>query len=101
MRIAWFSPLPPIRSGVAAYSAELVEALNPTHAIDCFVDHPRSFSSVGGQGLSRLTPARVFNAHDFVWRQQRDPYDLAVYQLGNASCHDYMWAYLVRYPGLV
>ena len=24
-----------------------------------------------------------------------------VYQLGNAPCHDYMWAYLVRYPGLV
>jgi len=24
-----------------------------------------------------------------------------VYQLGNAPCHDYMWAYLARYPGLV
>jgi glycosyltransferase involved in cell wall biosynthesis len=26
---------------------------------------------------------------------------LITYQLGNASCHDFMWAYLVRYPGLV
>jgi glycosyltransferase involved in cell wall biosynthesis len=24
-----------------------------------------------------------------------------VYQLGNASCHDYTWPYLVRFPGLV
>jgi glycosyltransferase involved in cell wall biosynthesis len=24
-----------------------------------------------------------------------------VYQLGNAPCHDYMWAYVARYPGLV
>ena len=29
------------------------------------------------------------------------PYDLIVYQLGNDSCHDYMWPYLVRHPGLV
>ena len=28
-------------------------------------------------------------------------YDLTVFQLGNASCHDYMWAYLFHYPGLV
>jgi hypothetical protein len=26
-----------------------------------------------------------------VWRHRRDPYDLVVYQLGNAPCHDYMW----------
>jgi len=43
----------------------------------------------------------VFDAHDFVWKQRRTPYDLVVYQLGNASCHGYMWAYLARYPGLV
>ena len=43
----------------------------------------------------------MFDAHDFVWKQQRAPYDLIVYQLGNARWHDYMWAYLVAYPGLV
>ena len=43
---------------------------------------------------------RVFNAHDFVWKHQRAPYDLVVYQLGNARWHDYMWAYLAAYPGL-
>src|ERR1700681_55788 len=57
MRVAWFSPLPPTRSGI--------------------------------------------DAHDFVWRRQRAPYDLVVYQLGNAPCHDYIWAYLAAYPGLV
>src|SRR2546430_14883766 len=80
MSIAWFSPLPPIRSGVAAYSAELLPHLERTLTID------------------RFDEAR---AHDFVWKQQRTPYDLVVYQLGNAPCHDYMWAYLARYPGLV
>ena len=28
-------------------------------------------------------------------------YDLVVYQLGNATCHEFMWPYLMRYPGLV
>jgi len=80
MRIAWFSPFPPERSGIAAYSAELVPLLSATHGIDRV---PES------------------GAHDFVWKHRRQPYDLVVYQLGNAPCHDYMWAYLAAYPGLV
>jgi glycosyltransferase involved in cell wall biosynthesis len=36
-----------------------------------------------------------------VWRHRRHPYDLVVYQLGNSASHDFMWAYLFRYPGLV
>jgi glycosyltransferase involved in cell wall biosynthesis len=80
MRIAWFSPFPPERSGIAAYSVEIVPLLSAAHAIDRV---PES------------------GAHDFVWKHRRHPYDLIVYQLGNAPCHDYMWAYLAAYPGLV
>jgi hypothetical protein len=80
MRLAWFSPLPPARSGVAAYSAELVPLLKREFALDCF---PES------------------RAHDFVWQHRRRPYDLTVYQLGNAPFHDYMWPYLASHPGLV
>jgi glycosyltransferase involved in cell wall biosynthesis len=80
MRVAWFSPLPPVRSGIAAYSAALVPRLAAGGAIDAFAEA---------------------NAHDFVWMHRRAPYDLVVYHLGNASCHDYIWAYLARYPGLV
>ena len=47
----------------------------------------------------RRARRRLAAAHDFVWRHRRAPYDLVVYQLGNASCHDYMWGYLFRYPG--
>src|SRR6266567_2951745 len=80
MRLAWFSPLPPARSGIAAYSDELLPLLDAGHQID------------------RFPEAR---AHDFLWMARRTPYDLVVYQLGNAPCHDYMWAYLARYSGLV
>ena len=124
MRIAWFSPLPPVRSGIATYSAELLPRLGPEFDVHCFVDCTSDTSARGDQHFSWLnstsgaaaggrrggegplsSPERrapvVFDAHDFVWKQQRIPYDLVVYQLGNAPCHDYMWAYLARYPGLV
>jgi glycosyltransferase involved in cell wall biosynthesis len=93
--LAWFSPLPPIRSGISRYSAELLPALAERYAIDVFVDgDPAGVDSPD----PRLT---VRSAHDFVWMHGREPYDLVVYQLGNATFHDYMWGYLARYPGLV
>src|SRR5687768_10633435 len=91
MRLAWFSPMPPVRSGIATYSAELVAALRAEHEITVFVDEP----------VVRLARDQgVRSAHDFVWMQRQRPFDLTVFQLGNSSHHDYMWPYLFRYPGL-
>ena len=81
VRIAWFSPFPPVKTGIAGRSAELVDMLRErTYVIDAY------------------TEAR---AHDFPWRRRLEPYDLAVYQFGNSSHHDYEWPYALRYPGLV
>ena len=93
MKLAWFTPLPPVHSGIALYSAELLPWLKRTHAVDTFVD---TFPPRPREGATD-----VFSAHDFIWKWTRDPYDLIVYHLGNSPCHDYMWPYLVRYPGLV
>src|SRR5258708_27455026 len=38
MRLAWFSPMPPVPSGIAACSAELVGELRSRHHIDVYVD---------------------------------------------------------------
>ena len=83
--------MPPVRSGIATYSAELVAALRAEHEIAVFVDEPvvRLASDPG-----------VRSAHDFVWMQRQRPFDLTVFQLGNSSHHDYLWPYLFRYPGL-
>ncbi|MGB2716200.1 MAG: glycosyltransferase family 4 protein [Vicinamibacterales bacterium] len=90
MRIAWFSPWPPVKSGVATCSAELVPALRARHEIDVFTDESvASFAS------------DAHSAHEFVWRHRQTPYDLTVYQLGNSSLHDYLWPYLFRFPGLL
>ncbi|HNV02784.1 MAG TPA: glycosyltransferase family 4 protein [Vicinamibacterales bacterium] len=98
MRIAWFSPLPPDRSGIAAYSADVLAGLRG-HEIDAFVD-----DTSGQDAVLRARPlagASIRGAHEFVWRRARRPYDVVVYQLGNSAAHDYLWPYLVRYPGLV
>ena len=100
MRLAWFSPWPPDRSGVAGRSAELVPALAAAgHAIDVCV---RDAAADGRHpdGPPEAGQVRVQNAHDFVWRALRGQYDLTVYQIGNSHLHDYIWPYLFRWPGL-
>jgi glycosyltransferase involved in cell wall biosynthesis len=88
-RLAWFSPLPPARTGVASVSADLLDRLRTAYDIDAFVDTSTARPS---------TSAR--SAHDFVWLHLTHPYDLVVYQLGNSAEHEYIWPYLFRYPGL-
>src|SRR3954469_22508765 len=91
MRVAWFSPVPPVRTGIARRSAELIEAIRQRGvAIDVYVD----------ERVARVA-ADAHSAHDFVWRHRRQPYDLTIFQFGNSSHHDYAWPYALRYPGLV
>ena len=90
MRVAWFSPLPPHASGIAAYSVEVVPLLTSRFgALDLY--SAPSFTAATG----------AINPTEFTWRHRRQPYDLVVYQLGNSSAHDFMWSFLFRYPGLV
>lgn len=106
MRLAWFTPLPPVRSGIADYSAEVLPRL-AVPSDDAWTDPRRGRTIdvfVGSDAeLNWAAPGdvRVQPAHDFVWRHHVQPYDLVVYQLGNAWCHDYMWPYVFRWPGLV
>jgi len=111
MRLAWFSPLAPVPSGIATYTAIILPRLATRHEIDVFVD--TDVWAVGGP--AQAPPARdadgyltvtsygchIRSAHDFVPKHSVRPYDLVVYQLGNARCHDYQWPYLLRHPGLV
>jgi glycosyltransferase involved in cell wall biosynthesis len=77
MRLAFFSPLPPAPTGIADYSADVLRGLAPHHTVDSFPD---------GQSFTRLDGR---------------PYDLAIYQMGNAPAHLYMYAALARTSGLL
>lgn len=101
-RLAWFTPWPPQPSGIAGRSSELVPRLAARgHAIDVFVDERRVPADRAPDGPPAPGNVRVQSAHDFVWRQGRGQYDLAVYQVGNSRLHEFLWPYLFRWPGLV
>ena len=102
MRLAWFTPWPPQPSGIAGRSAEIVPALaSRGYGIDVYV-HEGRVAPERDAAADPPAPGslRVLGAHDFVWRQARHPYDLTVFQVGNSALHDYIWPYLVRWPGL-
>ncbi len=109
MRLAWFSPLPPVHSGISAYSLDVLQGLCGQHEIHLYVEE-RVWHAAGGHLHAGRGPETIalpgplglpmFRAFDFAVAHERRPYDLVVYQMGNAACHRYMWPYLLRWPGL-
>ncbi|HYG82682.1 MAG TPA: glycosyltransferase family 4 protein [Pyrinomonadaceae bacterium] len=92
-KIAWLSPLPPQRSGIAHYSYWLVKALKPYFEIDLYHD--------GGELAADLR--REFDVYPhsaFAGRYGR--YDEAVYHLGNHSdFHRGIYELAWNFPGTV
>jgi hypothetical protein len=80
MNIAWFRADAPDPSDPLDDTAALVDELRGAHAIDVFVEA---------------------DAHDFVWRHFLKPWDLCVYELDDTRGHQFIWAYLLNYPGVV
>ena len=94
-RIAFVSPLPPARTGIADYSADVLALLAPGHEIDVF--HAQEEVEA-----SRLpSPIRLHRAAALLDRHRQRPYDAAVYQMGNGPEHDFLYDLLPRLPGLL
>lgn len=91
-RLAYFSPLPPQRSGISDYSAELIPELARHYDIDVIAAH---VADVSANDL----PCVV---RDVAWfmRHSAD-YDRVLYQVGNSHFHSYMFPLIARYPGVV
>ncbi len=101
-RLAFFSPWPPQPSGVATCAADVVPALAAAgHGVDVFVDEALVEVSRGAGRAPEPGEVRILGAHDFVWRQARQAYDLPIYQVGNSRAHECIWPYLFQFPGLV
>ena len=95
MRIAFFSPLNPIQSGISDYSEELLPFLARGATVDLYIDQYKpSNAAITAQFAVR--PAAEFPA-----AQQAAPYDSLVYQMGNSPAHAYIYELLARYPGVV
>jgi glycosyltransferase involved in cell wall biosynthesis/SAM-dependent methyltransferase len=75
MRVAFFSPLPPARSGIADYSQALIENLKPLVELEVFSGPHQPFD-----------PAR---------------FDIALYHVGNNGHHGFVYETALRHPGVV
>ncbi len=95
MRLAFLTPLPPARTGIADYAVEVLGLLADGHAIDVF----HGQDSVEQDRLPSSCTVR--RASEFLPRHREQPYDLAVYQMGNGPDHAFLYAPLARVPGVL
>ncbi len=96
MRLAYFSPLPPARSGIADYSAELVPHLAGHLELELFVDEGARVD----ESLAARFPVRGDRAFPALWESGR--YDAVLYHVGNNhEFHARIWTMLQRFPGIV
>jgi glycosyltransferase involved in cell wall biosynthesis/SAM-dependent methyltransferase len=75
MRVAYFSPLPPARSGIADYSEALIESLRPLVNLEIFSSADQPFDPAG--------------------------FDAILYHVGNNGFHDFVYETALRHPGVV
>ncbi|ADU64982.1 glycosyl transferase group 1 [Desulfurispirillum indicum S5] len=91
--MAFLSPLPPQKSGIADHSAILLPALSEYYQIEIFSDQEFMENSWIAQHLKhRKLQEFPGTAHT---------YERILYQFGNSAYHDYMFSLLQQHPGTV
>lgn len=92
-RMAFVSPLPPQRSGIADYSAELLPELARHYEIDLVLAQD-SVDAAWSEAQFAQRSVAWFDEH-------AHEYDRIVYQFGNSEFHAHMFGLLERHPGIV
>jgi glycosyltransferase involved in cell wall biosynthesis len=91
-KLAYISPLPPERSGISDYSAELLPALGRHYDIDVVVR----------QDVTDPQIADAFPIRTVEWfRNHADHYDRVLYHFGNSPFHQHMFELLEQVPGTI
>lgn len=93
LRLAYVSPLPPERTGIAGYSEDILPALSEHYDIDVIAFQEETTNEV----LSG-----PFNLRTVDWfLEHQDEIDRVVYQVGNSPFHSYMLDLMEEIPGTV
>lgn len=96
MRIAWFSPLPPMKSGIADYSAELLPHLAEHCEVELIVEE----GSRPDPALAGRFPVHGHRALPGLLARGR--FDAVVYQLGNnRDYHAAIYRTMLDHPGVL
>jgi glycosyltransferase involved in cell wall biosynthesis len=92
-KLAYVSPLPPERSGISGYSAELLPELSRHYNIDVIAAQ----DVVSDPWIKANCPIRSVE-----WfRVHADRYDRVLYHFGNSHFHQHMFSLLEEVPGIV
>lgn len=92
-RLAYVSPVPPLRTGIADYSAELLPELALHYDVDLITDQ----SEVSDPVLAASLPTRSVE-----WfKRHAAEYDRILYHFGNSIFHEQMFELLAQIPGVV
>lgn len=92
-KLAFLSPLPPERSGISDYSAELLPELAQYYKIDVIVDQ----ANISDSWIKSNCGIRSYD-----WfKSNPKNYDRVIYHFGNSSLHWQMFSCLDNIPGVV
>ena len=92
-KIAIFTPLPPLKSGISDYSYDVINKLSDFVDIDIYIDNgykPIQFNK---------NNVRIFNYKYF--RNNKTKYDKVIYEVGNSTYHTYMFKIMEKNKGIV
>lgn len=92
-KLAYLSPLPPQRSGIADFSAELLPELTAHYDIELIIDDGAPVPELDGLALPIRTTSWFL--------QNADRFDRVLYHFGNSEFHSHMFDVLERVPGVV
>ncbi len=93
LKLAYISPLPPEKSGISDYSAELLPGLYHYYDIDVVVDQ----ENISDQWI--LDHCSIVDVQTF--RENGNSYDRVLYHFGNSHFHKHMFDLLLEIPGVV
>lgn len=92
LKLAYISPLPPLRSGISSYSTELLPYLANHYDIVLITNQEVLDPSLASSYLHRDTS--WFREHAF-------QFDRVLYQFGNSRYHEHMVDLLTEIPGII
>lgn len=84
LKLAFLSPLPPNKSGIADYSAMLIPELSKLYDVEVFSDLENDFDY------------RSYHTFESVASE----FDRIVYQIGNNPIHNDIYELMLKYPGV-
>jgi glycosyltransferase involved in cell wall biosynthesis len=92
-KLAYISPMPPLKTGIASYSAELLPELDKYFDIDLILLQDSCASEwVDVNSHVRSVAWFMKHAHE---------YERVLYHFGNSPFHAHMWQLLEQFPGVI